>query len=114
MGELASIPRSRFIRLTTDGVGQYGQTVTIRGQKIAPQGKGRVIVESDHVIAHGTMPDSAARAQIRDIRAADPGATLVVTDLANPKTPPLIYPPGTQPPPSGPLPANQAPSVSYP
>ena len=64
--------------------------------------------------AGGTIPDSAARAQLRDIRKAAPNDTLVVTDLANPDSAPLIYPPGTQPPPRGPLPQQQAPVVPYP
>ena len=97
-----------------DGVGRRGQTLVIRGREIAPRGQGRVIVESDHVIRNGTMPDSAARAQVRDIRRADPSATIVVTDQAHPKTAPLVYPPGTQPPPPGRLPLDQAPVVPYP
>ncbi len=97
-----------------DGVGEPGQTVVIRGQEIQPQGNGRVIVESDHVVHNGTMPNSEARAQMRGIRAADPDATLVVTDLSNPSAPPLVYPPGTQPPPPGHLPPGQAPIIPYP
>lgn len=97
-----------------DGVGEYGQTLVIRGQRIKPEGRGRVIVESDHLIRNGTIPNSAARAQVRDIRKADPGATIVVTDQANPKTAPLVYPPGKQPPPPGRLPGNQEPVVPYP
>jgi hypothetical protein len=96
-----------------DGVGEFGQSVRIRGQDIDP-GAGRVIVESDHTVYNGTMPNSEARAQMRDIRAAEPGATLVVTDLSNPSAPPLVYPPGTQPPPPGHLPLGQAPIVPYP
>ena len=37
-----------------------------------PEGQGRVIVESDKTVYGGTIPDSAARAQVRDFRAADP------------------------------------------
>ncbi len=97
-----------------DGVGEAGQSVVIRGQKIEPVGNGRVIVESDHVVYNGTMPNSEARAQMRAIRAADPNATLVVTDLSNPSAAPLIYPPGTQPPPPGNLPTGQNPRVPFP
>ena len=50
---------------------------------------------------------------IRDIRAADPGATIVVTDHTNPSAP-LIYPPRTQPPPPGRLPPGTPTSVPYP
>lgn len=97
-----------------DGVGREGQTLTIRGREIAPRGQGRVIVESDHLIRRGTIPDSAARAQVRDIRKAEPGATIVVTDQANPKAAPLVYPPGKQPPPPGRLPADSPAVVPYP
>ena len=44
----------------------------IRGEIIKPEGQGRVIVESDKTVYGGTIPDSAARAQVRDFRAADP------------------------------------------
>ena len=97
-----------------DGVGQPGQTVSIRGQQIKPQGNGRVIVEADHVVHSGRVPNSEARAQVRAMRAADPDATLVVTDHNNPTAAPLVYPPGTQPPPPGPLPSGFDPIVPYP
>jgi hypothetical protein len=80
-----------------DGVGRVGQVVTIRGQVIDPGRKGRIIVESEPI--RGGRPVSEGRRQIRDIRAADPNATIVVTDPENPLAPPLVYPPGTQPPP---------------
>ncbi|HTV21586.1 MAG TPA: hypothetical protein VMG12_23015, partial [Polyangiaceae bacterium] len=69
---------------------------------------------SDHTVKDGAIPNSEARAQMRDARAADPNATLVVTDLANPNAPPLVYPPGTQPPPPGRLPAGTPDVVPYP
>ena len=103
-----------------DGVGQPGQVVTIREKwKIDPNPDGtnpdgRVIVESDHTVHNGTMPDSEAREQVRAFREADPNATLVVTDCDNPTASPLIYPPGTQPPPPGHLPPGTSPSVPYP
>jgi len=100
-----------------DGVGQPDQTVTIRGEEIRPEPGGRVIVESDHMVYRGTdrtMPDSEARAQMRDIRRAAPNDTLVVTDLADPNARPLVYPPGAQPPPPGRLPPDTPSSVPYP
>jgi hypothetical protein len=96
-----------------DGVGQPRQKVVIRGQTIDP-GEGRVLVESDHLVYDGTMPNSEARDQVRAFRRADPDATIVVTDLADPARPPLVYPPGKQPPPPGPLPKGQAPIVNFP
>jgi len=96
-----------------DAVGQPGEPMQIRGQTITPEGNGRVIVESDHTVYDGTLPDSAARSQVRDMRAAEPGSTLVVTDCDNPSAPPLVYPPGTQPPPSGPLGADPPPRVPF-
>jgi hypothetical protein len=95
-----------------DGVGRTGQVVTIRGQTIDPGPNGRVIEESENF--RNGRPVSEGRRQIRDIRAADPNATIVVTDPNNPAAPPLIYPPGTQPPPGGWLPRNTPPSVPYP
>jgi hypothetical protein len=95
-------------------VGEPGKAVNIRGEVIQPQGKGRVIVESDHFIFKGKHPDSAARAQMRDIRAADPDATLVVTDLGNPTSKPTKYPPGTQPPPPGRISPGDPIHVPYP
>ena len=103
-----------------DGVGQPGQVVTIREKwKIDPNPDGtnpdgRVIVESDHTVHNGTMPDSEAREQVRAFREADPNATLVVTDCDNPTASPLVYPPGAQPPPPGHLPPGTSPSVPYP
>jgi hypothetical protein len=94
-------------------VGQPRQKVVIRGQTIDP-GEGRVLVESDHLVYDGTMPNSEARDQVRAFRRADPDATIVVTDLADPARPPLVYPPGKQPPPPGPLPKGQAPIVNFP
>jgi hypothetical protein len=82
-----------------DGVGRTGQRVVIRGVEIDPGPNGRVIVESESF--SGNIPVSDGRAQLRDIRRADRGATIVVTDPENPSRAPLIYPPGTQPPPSG-------------
>lgn len=113
-GDNKLVPQSLSNGRVPDGVGRPGQEVIIRGQKIKPVGQGRVLVESDHVIAGGTMPDSAARDQVRAFRAAEPDATIVVTDLADPTTPPLIYPPGTQPPPPGRLPVGQPPIVKFP
>ncbi len=97
-----------------DGVGRPGQVLEIRGRKIAPVGRGRVIVESARCVRDGTMPQSRTRAQLRDVRRARPGATIVVTDPTRPKAAPLIYPPGKQPPPPGPLPSGQASVVPYP
>jgi RHS repeat-associated protein len=88
-----------------DGVGQTGQTATVRGQTVDPGPEGRVIVESDKVNQNGQI-NSAGRAQVRDIRAADPKATIVVTDHTKPGSAPIVHPPGTQPPPSGRLPQN--------
>jgi hypothetical protein len=96
-----------------DGVGQQGQVVTIRGKTIDPGPNGRVIVESEEFTNAG-MPVSGGREQIRDIRAGDPSATIVVTDPNNPARPPTVYPPGTQPPPKGRLPQGTPPSVPYP
>ncbi len=79
-----------------DGVGQPGQIVTIRGERIDP-GNGRVIVESERFGPSGHIK-SWGRTQIRDIRAAEPSATIVVTDPANPNAPPVIFRPGQQPP----------------
>ncbi|VTS04884.1 polymorphic toxin-type HINT domain-containing protein [Tuwongella immobilis] len=82
-----------------DGVGKPGQKVVIRGVEIDPGPNGRVIVEVEPF--SGNIPVSDGRAQIRDMRAGDPSATIVVTDPHNTTSPPLIYRPGTQPPPSG-------------
>ncbi len=100
--------------LTPDGVGEPGQAVIIRGQTIAPEGNGRVIVESDPTVYHGEMPHSEAREQIRRYRAADPEATIVVTDPNRPDLPPLIYRPGEQPPPEGRLAPGTPAVVPYP
>jgi hypothetical protein len=97
-----------------DGTGEPGQPVTIRGQEIVPEGNGRVIVESDHTVWDGRIPDSAARAQLRDIRRGDPDATIVLTDTDNPGAAPIIYRPGEQPPPTNRLPRNHATHVPYP
>ena len=97
-----------------DAAGQPGEPMQIRGRTITPEGDGRVIVESDHTVYDGRLPDSAARSQVRDMRAAEPSSTLVVTDCDNPSAPPLVYPPGTQPPPSGRLGANPPARVPYP
>ena len=86
-----------------DVVGEPGQILTVRRVKIKPVGNGRVIVESDKTVYDGKIPDSAARAQVRDFRRADPDATLVVTDYNDRAAKPLIYEPGKQPPPPGPL-----------
>jgi len=94
-----------------DIVGKPGQSMKVRGDTIKPVGKGRVIVESDKTVYGGTIPDSEARAQVRDFRKADPDATLVVTDYNDPSAKPLIYQPGTQPPPPGPLGPNPPISV---
>ena len=96
-----------------DGVGQPGQPVTIRGQTVNPGRTGRVITESEG-FTKGGMPVSDGRGQLRDVRSADPNATIVVTDPNNVSRPPLVYPPGTQPPPSGRLPKNTPSSVPYP
>ena len=95
-----------------DGVGELGQVVTIRGQTIDPGPNGRVIVESERF--RKGRPVSLGREQIRDIRAADLNATIVVTDPKNPNAPPLIYPPGTQPPRRGWLPKGTGPIEAYP
>jgi hypothetical protein len=100
-----------------DGVGQPDQAVNIRGQEIRPEPGGRVIVEADRAVNYGTnryMPDSEARAQMRDIRRAAPNDTLVVTDFNRPDAPPIVYPPGTQPPPPGRIPPNTPSHVPYP
>lgn len=97
-----------------DGVAAPGQTVNIRGQDIAPEPGGRVIVESERTVKGGTMPNSAGRDQIRDIRQADPSATIVVTDPDRVSDPPIVHPPGSQPPPKGRLPVGQPPVVAYP
>jgi RHS repeat-associated protein len=95
-GELRAIPVGGRV---PDGVGRTGQRVLIRGVPIDPGPNGRVIVESERF--SGNIPVSGGRAQLRDIRRGDRGATIVVTDPENPARAPLIYPPGTQPPPSG-------------
>lgn len=97
-----------------DAVGAPGEPMQVRGQTITPQGNGRVIVESDKTVYDGTIPDSAARAQVRDMRAAAPDSTLVVTDYNNPTAAPLVYPPGSQPPPPGNLGPNPPTTVPYP
>ena len=74
----------------------------------------KICDRTDHTIWDGSMPNSDARAQLRDIRAADPDATIVLTDFENPSASPLVYPPGTQPPPSGPLPRGTSNVVNYP
>ena len=79
-----------------DGVGAPGQAVEIRGQSVDPGPGGRVIVESERFRQSGQMVGEG-RSQIRDVRAADPNATIVVTDPANPTAPPVVFPPGTQP-----------------
>ena len=96
-----------------DAAGQPGQTMQIRGRTVTPQDNGRVLVESDHTVYDGAIPDSAARAQVRDMRAADPNATIVVTDCDDPDAEPLVYPPGRQPPPPGPLGPNPPADVPY-
>jgi hypothetical protein len=91
-------------RRVPDGVGKRGQKVVIRGVEIDPGPNGRVIVESEP-FTDGGIPISdgadGGRAQLRDIRAAEPAATIVVTDPDKLSRPPLIYRPGTQPPPPG-------------
>ena len=84
-----------------DNVGLPGEPATIRGVTIEPFEGAPVIHESERTVYGGTMPVSAGRAQIRDIRSAAPGSPIVVTDPANPDSPPIVYPPGTQPPPRG-------------
>jgi hypothetical protein len=86
--------------------------VTIRGRTIDPGPNGRVITESENF--RNGRPVSAGRRQIRDIRLAEPNATIVVTDPNNVTAPPLVYPPGTQPPPGGWLPRGTPPSVPAP
>jgi hypothetical protein len=97
-----------------DGVGTRGQVVTIRGQQIDPGSNGRVLVESDRTVYGGRFPESQARGQIRSMRAADPQATIVVTDPDNPALAPLIYPSGTQPPPTGSISSTGPTHVTYP
>ncbi|MGE5194396.1 MAG: RHS repeat-associated core domain-containing protein, partial [Deltaproteobacteria bacterium] len=96
-----------------DGIGQLGQPANIRGVNVDPGPMGRVIAESEPM-TQGGLPVSAGRGQIRDIRAAAPRDTIVVTNPNNPGAAPLIYPPGTQPPPTGRLPVGTSPTVPYP
>ena len=100
-------------RRVPDGVGAGGQVVDIRGRTIDPGPVGRVVVESERFRQNGQMVGDG-REQIRDIRAADPNATIVVTDPANPNAPPVIYRPHTQPPPRGRLRTNHPTHVPYP
>ena len=90
-----------------DGVGRPGRAVTIRGVTIDPGPGRRVIVESERLRRDG-IPVSEGRAQLRDIRAANPTATIVVTGHANPSAPPIVYGVGWQPPPPGRLAAGTA------
>ena len=96
-----------------DGIGKPGQIVTIRGQRIDP-GRGRVIIiESERFNQNGQLV-SAGRRQIRDIRAAEPNSTIVVTDPANINRQPVIYRPGHQPPQGGHLPSGTPIVVPFP
>jgi hypothetical protein len=107
-------PNAQVGNRVPDAAGQPGQPMQIRDQTVTPEGNGRVLVESDHTVYDGTIPDSKARAQVRDMRAADPDATIVVTDCDDPDAEPIIYPPGRQPPPPGHLGSNPPIDVPYP
>jgi hypothetical protein len=93
-----------------DGVGLPGQAVEIRGQTIAPEGNGRVLVESDEFVWDGEHLSSEARAQVRAMREGGPNDTIVVTDQHNPESSRLvIFKPGEQPPPPGTIPRSTPP-----
>lgn len=91
-------PNTQVGSRVPDGVGRTGQRVNIRGQEIDPGPGNRVVVESERFGKNGQMV-ADGRNQVRDIRAADPNATIVVTDPDNPGAPPAVYAPGQQPPP---------------
>jgi hypothetical protein len=91
-----------------DGVGAVGQQVAIPGRgpggmpaQIPIPPNSRPILESERFGPSGHI-SAEGRRQIRDIRAAAPNATIIVTDPANPSKPPVIFPPGKAPQPVDP------------
>ena len=108
--------QTRVGKRIPDGVGQRGQTVNIRDHEIDPGKGNRVIVESERFGESGHM-DAEGRRQVRDIRAAEPNSTIVVTDPAKRRAEAVVYPPGQQPPavdPARPIQKTDKKTVPYP
>jgi hypothetical protein len=86
-----------------DAVGKIDQAIKIPdGPTVTPQKGGRVLYEAEDFFKDGSQIVSKGRAQVRQFRKDNPGATIVVQDVDNPKNI-IVYEPGTQPPPHGPL-----------
>jgi hypothetical protein len=86
-----------------DAVGRIDQAIKIPdGPTVTPQKGGRVLYEAEDFFKDGSQIVSKGREQVRQFRKDNPGATIVVQDVDNPKNI-IVYEPGTQPPPHGPL-----------
>ncbi|HWO26787.1 MAG TPA: DUF4157 domain-containing protein [Kofleriaceae bacterium] len=83
-----------------DAVGKVDQAIKVGDRTITPKKGGRVLYEAENFYKDGSQMVAEGRKQVRQLRADNPNATIVVQDVANPNNI-VVYEPGAQPPPGG-------------